>query len=53
MPVEAVTVWAGEVAAIDAAGAAVAARAAWWAPEMAERLLAVGTDTSWHGCACY
>lgn len=58
MPVEAATVWAGEVAAIDAAaaagaaGVAVAARAAWWATEMAERHLAVGTGTSWHGCAC-
>lgn len=47
MQVEAATARAGEVVAIDAV-----ARAAWWAPEMAERHLAVGTDTSWHGCAC-
>lgn len=47
MPLEAATAWAGEEAAVDAV-----ARAACWAPEMAERHLAVGTDTSWHGCAC-
>lgn len=35
----AVTVLAGDVTAIDAAS--------WWAQEMAERHLMVGTDTSW------
>lgn len=44
--VPAATGLAGDVTAIDAAAAA-AARRSWWAQEMAERRLMVGTDTSW------